>query len=856
MMKIAPVLKTLLIIAAAWLDAAIPNNMWTTMNPGGIAPKFLCWETMLYVSSIDRCVAYADYKAFSTESQHTLIGYDYKTNRWAILDNSGYWGSDYLPGGGHDFSRAAVDQMQGVVLLPRITTTIYGRYASNYDVLARCGREMNGPGQYGPFTNDAANPIWDSKRKVIVAVSNKDASGAFSAYDPATRQARSFAAPANISTNLRYSRLMYDPRSDRYFLLGSLGGFWSCNPDTYAWTPLTSPSGTAYSGPQAVYDDKYGVILYFKRSGSTLNGLAVYDPVANTWTDETMNGQVASQDWGGSPLPYYSSWTAYDIANDVVITIASGTITYAFKYAPAGRTALTPLPVYTYARITPSVRDTNGWSSAQILNRVDSHAVLGTSLSAGGSKVYLSWTEDQGELGVREWNGTAWSSAVALATSGAYFPNLTVRADDKAAIAAYSIGWNGTTLKIYDKPTSGNWAVDTTSVTRMMNNQFCLDYGNSYPCGNAAGTAGIKDPVACYAGNSLYVATPFLKNGWMVFWKRDSTGNWSQASAGPVTREDMGRLSMIAVNSDIYLAWDERLSTGTEHVLVKKWDGVTWTAVGGPLNVNSADRATKPCLAATSDGTLYCAFIERTVTGNILGNDRLYVRRWSGSTWETVGAGSLNKFGEEGNAWSPALVASGMDVWVAWAEYRPARAIDSVNSIVKFDRPQVNTARLVDGEWISEGTSLNADPVNGSAGYVSLTVLDSALFLGWAEAGNISDPRQVLVRTKPFVPGAALEYPPPDSRKFALYPNLPNPFNPRTVIRYSLPQGNERMQLKVFDLNGRLVRTLKDEQGKAGHYSLEWNGRDDNGAWVASGIYFYRLKQGGRIVERKMILAQ
>lgn len=91
---------------------------------------------------------------------------------------------------------------------------------------------------------------------------------------------------------------------------------------------------------------------------------------------------------------------------------------------------------------------------------------------------------------------------------------------------------------------------------------------------------------------------------------------------------------------------------------------------------------------------------------------------------------------------------------------------------------------------------------------------------------------------------------------FALYPNSPNPFNPQTVIRYSLPHGNERMALRIFDLHGRSVRTLKDEHGKAGHYSLEWNGRDDDGARVASGVYFYRLKQGRQVVERKMILAQ
>jgi len=86
-----------------------------------------------------------------------------------------------------------------------------------------------------------------------------------------------------------------------------------------------------------------------------------------------------------------------------------------------------------------------------------------------------------------------------------------------------------------------------------------------------------------------------------------------------------------------------------------------------------------------------------------------------------------------------------------------------------------------------------------------------------------------------------------------LLQNAPNPFNPVTTIRFSLPQ-TERVELNVYDVKGRRVRTLVGGTMAAGTQSVVWNGTDDTGRACASGVYFYRLKANDRVFTKKMLL--
>ncbi|MFH0931466.1 MAG: FlgD immunoglobulin-like domain containing protein, partial [Candidatus Zixiibacteriota bacterium] len=95
---------------------------------------------------------------------------------------------------------------------------------------------------------------------------------------------------------------------------------------------------------------------------------------------------------------------------------------------------------------------------------------------------------------------------------------------------------------------------------------------------------------------------------------------------------------------------------------------------------------------------------------------------------------------------------------------------------------------------------------------------------------------------------------------FSLELNYPNPFNPSTTIPFSLKvQGSKfngpiHTTLKIYNILGQLVKTLVDEEKTPGRYTIIWDGKDNSGKEVASGIYFYQLRTKDYNTTRKMVL--
>ncbi len=85
--------------------------------------------------------------------------------------------------------------------------------------------------------------------------------------------------------------------------------------------------------------------------------------------------------------------------------------------------------------------------------------------------------------------------------------------------------------------------------------------------------------------------------------------------------------------------------------------------------------------------------------------------------------------------------------------------------------------------------------------------------------------------------------------------NYPNPFNPSTLIGFTLPSRSD-VTVEVFDLLGRSVVELFSGQLGVGDHTLEWNGRNQAGSPVASGVYFYRLTTDAGSLSRKMLLVK
>jgi flagellar hook assembly protein FlgD len=89
-------------------------------------------------------------------------------------------------------------------------------------------------------------------------------------------------------------------------------------------------------------------------------------------------------------------------------------------------------------------------------------------------------------------------------------------------------------------------------------------------------------------------------------------------------------------------------------------------------------------------------------------------------------------------------------------------------------------------------------------------------------------------------------------QEFALYQNFPNPFNPSTTISFDLPN-DINVRVEIFDINGRKIHTLVNEPKESGTHHVIWNGEDDRGTSVASGVYVYRIQAGDFVQSKKLL---
>ena len=117
---------------------------------------------------------------------------------------------------------------------------------------------------------------------------------------------------------------------------------------------------------------------------------------------------------------------------------------------------------------------------------------------------------------------------------------------------------------------------------------------------------------------------------------------------------------------------------------------------------------------------------------------------------------------------------------------------------------------------------------------------EAGIFLLEFNADNT--PVSVAFQVPDFIPSS-----------YALHQNYPNPFNPSTVITYDIRTAS-RVKLEIYNMLGQKVRTLVDAEQPVGRYTVSWDGRDDNGMQLSSGVYLYVLKAGSFVGQRKMLL--
>tara|TARA_B100001113_G_scaffold192198_1_gene157547 strand:- start:414 stop:716 length:303 start_codon:yes stop_codon:yes gene_type:complete len=93
----------------------------------------------------------------------------------------------------------------------------------------------------------------------------------------------------------------------------------------------------------------------------------------------------------------------------------------------------------------------------------------------------------------------------------------------------------------------------------------------------------------------------------------------------------------------------------------------------------------------------------------------------------------------------------------------------------------------------------------------------------------------------------------PSSSNIKIHQNYPNPFNPITFIKYELEMEGP-VKITIYDMMGRLIKTLLNGSQTAGHKNIKWNATNDKNEAVSAGLYLYTIESGNNIQTMKMIL--
>lgn len=290
------------------------------------------------------------------------------------------------------------------------------------------------------------------------------------------------------------------------------------------------------------------------------------------------------------------------------------------------------------------------------------------------------------------------------------------------------------------------------------------------------------------------------------------------------------------------IVWENTWSGATAPVLlaqrVASDGGFPWGACGLSLCSDPTGQ-TNPVLATDAEGALLIAW--QDLRGGAATPD-IYVQKIDRETRLLWGSGGTAVCALEGAQSSPAIVPTADGGIVAWQDFRSGNSPEIyAQKIDEFGM----AAWPEDGAVVCWVRDFQEAPVAVSDG-------EDGVIVAWQDFRNLVDYDVYAqrVRSSGVVTDAGDADAPQSS---FLAQNVPNPFNPAALIAFGLDRP-ARVSLRVFDVSGRLVRTLVEGELRAGRHETVWNGTDSRGARAASGVYFYRLEAGGIVRTRKMTL--
>jgi hypothetical protein len=298
-------------------------------------------------------------------------------------------------------------------------------------------------------------------------------------------------------------------------------------------------------------------------------------------------------------------------------------------------------------------------------------------------------------------------------------------------------------------------------------------------------------------------------------------------------------------NGRIVAIWHEDYGNREREIYFNEYDGSNWSGEVVMSDTNAVvERNWYPNVAMDSQDNVYAVYAT-DINGTGVRHILMASKSWGGQftlPYDTV-------YTDSSDFLSVAItIDQNDDIYVGFRRYIPGTA----------SLEEIAYCTSTDG-----GTTWSAPTVlsrpNHDAGYITFVghVTGDGVDAAWRESfeEGIDDqnPSAVLYAKIDLV--TAIDEPGNGSIPFAfdLWQNYPNPFNPTTQIKYAISKlGN--YELTVYNILGEKIRTLVSSQLSPGEYSVDWDGKNEFGKDVASGIYFYRLSGKDLSIIKKMAL--